>query len=184
MWICPIGRNCNKKDPSIHWDTYRDGTTTIDEHMVNAHGDFRHRKGYAGKFLWRMLKKGTISHLNKTQLLKIVHMNQGFIPEYIARRDQALLGLQARFPFDDVQASGLADLPASMIRDPAEAITSKTSKKDMVAYLIEIRRHFALWEDVIFMAELIIVERDDQIILEQAQFNPVVDVGSMDLEDG
>lgn len=184
LWICPIGRGCSEDDPSMHWDTLRDGTTTIDEHMVNAHNDFRHRKGYAGRFLWRMSKKGTLSHLNKAPLLYILHKNQSIIPAYIARRDQALLGLQARFPPDEVKAWGLVDLPSSTIRDPVEVMTIENGKNYMVDYVINLRRHLALWEDAIFMAESIIADHDEQMMLGQTQVDPIVDDGLMTPDDG
>lgn len=145
------------------WTSFRDGTTVIDEHMVKAHWDFRNWKGYAGALGWRMCSSGCAKHHNKESARAIGTMNQTAIPVCLARKEKALLDLQARLvPDYDVLVACLAALPVSVIHAPAaDLYSAKYKKADLCGYLVEIRCHLALWEDAIKMAESYIANIDD-----------------------
>lgn len=151
LWICPY------VECSLSWHTFRDGTVTIDEHLANAHQDFRHKKGQAGAFLWRIPTMGTVKHLNSAALKHIARHHHGLIKNYIDARNDALDHLMLR----QLPDPGLAALPASAIRIPHADVTDKAvfpNKGVIWKYLIKLRSHIALWDDAINMAKSMIEE--------------------------
>lgn len=165
LWICPhVG--CT-------WDVYRDGTVTIDEHLVNSHQDFRHKKGHAGTLLWRFVAdKGTLAHLTVPLVKEIARMSHGFIGHYVGRRDSALHGLAMR----QLPDPGLAALPTSHVRWPLVALTKEFGfrrKADFYPYLMTIRVHFAIWDDLINVAEMMIHEADEEAFEDLEEGDPM-----------
>lgn len=160
LWICPVVP-CKP-----NWDTQRDGTVTIDEHLANAHHDFRHKRGHAGTLRWRMAGQGTLRHLNIAALLKVAHLSQDCMPSYVARRDNALMYMNHRFIPDPC----LAALPESMISRAPVRLTKKFGRKaDFISYLMELRQHFALWDDALNVADMVTLEADQAELVRPGQ---------------
>ncbi|KAJ4391289.1 hypothetical protein N0V93_004906 [Gnomoniopsis smithogilvyi] len=141
--FCPVG--------TCDFAAHSDHTTQMDDHLANAHLDFRNTAGRGGDHLENATEISILSHLNKDTALYVLSEDRLKVEAIMEEKERLLLKLQQQhgITWPALERDFSADLtPGSVDID-----TSSVKKAEVVTLIIKLRREMKKWYNIFIEAE-------------------------------
>lgn len=129
----------------------RDGTITIDDHLANAHHDFRHTDGRGGDLLERSTQASVLGHLNISALRYVAQDNQLQAEAVIEEQARLSDCLNGAYPDIDI-AFPVALAPGHACSD----VEHMSGKPQLINYIVKLRQELTKWDVRFKVAEDIV----------------------------